>query len=95
MQGSFVQLGVQGVDEDQRVHLLLQHLQLGQGERWQECCCFKVEILGAGSESEKARIRQMVRGKRNHDLCHFHFLPFSDKATKEKLSLSLFSEKIY
>ena len=62
---------------------------------WQECCGFKVEILGAGSESEKARIRQMVRGKRNHDLCHFHFLPFSDKATKEKLSLSLFSEKIY
>ena len=30
---------------------------------WQEYCCFKVEILGAGSESEKARIRQMVRGK--------------------------------
>ena len=67
MQNSLVQLGVQGVDEDQRVHLLLQHLQLGQGERWQECCCFKIEILGAGSESEKARIRQMVRGKENHD----------------------------
>ena len=32
MQDSLVQLGVQGVDEDQRVHLLLQHLQLGQGE---------------------------------------------------------------
>ena len=35
---------------------------------WQECCCFKVEVLGARSESEKARIRQMVRGKKNHDL---------------------------
>ena len=35
---------------------------------WQDYCCFKVEILGAGSESEKARIRQMVRGKKNHDL---------------------------
>ena len=34
---------------------------------WQECCCFKEEILGAASESEKARIRQMVRGKENHD----------------------------
>ena len=95
MQDNLIQLGVQGVDEDQRVHLLLQHLQLGQGEQWQEYCCFKVEILGAASESEKTRIRQMVCGKKimTHDLCHFHFLSFSDKAIKEKLSLSLFSEK--
>ena len=28
-----------------------------------------------------------------HDLCHFHFLSFSDKAIKEKLSLSLFFQR--
>ena len=59
---------------------------------WQECCCFKVEILGAGSESEKARIRQMVRGK-NSDLCHFHFLFFFRKSYQGKLSLSIFQRK--
>ena len=45
---------------------------------WQENSCLKVEVLGAGSESEKARIGQMVRGKKimTHDLRHFHFLAF-------------------